>query len=255
MEMLPWQYESALDHDRPVLERLKHFPREPDLLVYAVRSIAALIIRGWLRIYHQFAIVGRDNLPTDRSFVLVANHSSHLDTLCLLSALPLGKLHRAFPAAARDYFFVGVPGHFAATVVANALPFDRQNDVRESLDLCRQLLENPGNIILLFPEGTRSTTGKVAEFKAGIGMLAALSGHPVVPCYLHGTRDALPKRSWLPRPSRIRLIIGEPRTYSHLNPSTSSAHHISRELRQAVLALAPRAESSFRFAPRQEFAA
>jgi 1-acyl-sn-glycerol-3-phosphate acyltransferase len=255
MDMPPWQYEPARDLDQPLLSRLKHFPRQPDMLVYGVRSIAALIIRGWLRVYHRFNVVGRENLPTDRSFVLVANHNSHLDTLCLLSALPLGMLHRAFPAAARDYFFVGVPGLFAAAVVANALPFDRRTDIRESLTLCRELLENPGNALLIFPEGTRSATGEVGEFKAGIGLLTAAGRHPVVPCYLQGSEEALPKGSWFPRPRRLQLIIGKPRTYLHLERTTSSAHLISQELRQAVLALAPAAPRPPRLVPRQEFAA
>ena len=115
MDMPPWHYEPALDLAQPLLERLRHFPREPDMLVYAVRSLAALLIRGWLRFYHRFTIVGGENLPADESFILVANHSSHLDSLCLLSALPLGKLHRAFPAAAMDVSTVAHSSWLAAS--------------------------------------------------------------------------------------------------------------------------------------------
>ena len=103
--MKRWQYESAPDLDQSLVERLRHFPRQPDMLVYGLRSVAAVIIRAWLRCYHRLEIIGRDHLPAEGSFVMVANHSSHLDTLCLLAALPLAKLHRAFPAAAADYFF------------------------------------------------------------------------------------------------------------------------------------------------------
>jgi 1-acyl-sn-glycerol-3-phosphate acyltransferase len=220
-----------------------------------VRSLAALVIRGWLRLYHRFSIIGRENFPPDQSFIVVANHSSHLDTLCLLSALPLGRLNRAFPAAARDYFFAGVPGVLAAVVVANALPFDRHTDIRASLDLCRELLDTPRTVLVLFPEGTRSATGEVGEFKAGIGLLAAGSRHPIVPCYLHGGYEAWPKGSWLPRPRRLHLIIGKPRTYAHLNPTAFSAHQISRELREVVLALAPAVPPPLQLIPRQEFAA
>ena len=255
MEMPPWQYEPALDLDQPLMERLRHFPREPDMLVYAMRALAALVIRGWLRLYHRFTIVGRENLPTDRSFVLVANHTSHLDTLCLLSSLPLGMLHRAFPAAARDYFFVGVPRLLAAAIVANALPFDRRTHIRESLDLCRELLENPGNVLLIFPEGTRSASGELGEFKAGIGLLAAASRHPVVPCYLQGSEEVWPSRGWLPRPRRMRLIIGKARAYSNFDRTTAAAHRISHDLREAVLALAAGAEPPLRLLPRQEMAA
>jgi 1-acyl-sn-glycerol-3-phosphate acyltransferase len=93
------------DVDHAPVDRLRQFPREPDVLVYALRSLGALIIRGLLRIYNHFEIIGHQNLRTNRSLVIVANHCSHMDTLCLLAALPLRKLHRAFPAAASDYFF------------------------------------------------------------------------------------------------------------------------------------------------------
>jgi 1-acyl-sn-glycerol-3-phosphate acyltransferase len=233
-----WHYEPAQDLEQPLVDRLRNFPRQPDMLVYGVRTLAALLLRGWLRCYHGLTIVGGENLPTDRSFVMVANHASHLDTLCLLSALPLAKLHRAFPAAAKDYFFVRVPRLFLAAVVVNALPFDRRIELRQSLNLCRALLENPGNILLIFPEGTRSVTGEVGEFRPGVGTLVAGTAHPVVPCHLHGAYQAWPKGRWFPRPHRVQLTIGPPRDYSHLPADRKAAHQISRDLRQAVLALA-----------------
>ena len=95
------------------------------MLVYGLRATASLLTRGWLRAYHRLTVTGRDHLPSGESFVMVANHASHLDALCLLSALPLAKLHRAFPAAAQDYFFVNAPRVFLAAVVVNALPFQR----------------------------------------------------------------------------------------------------------------------------------
>ena len=125
-------------------------------------------------------------MPQEGSFVLVANHSSHLDAISILSALPLKKLHRVFPAAAKDFFFENMPRTAVAAVIVNALPFDRQTNVRQSLTLCKQLLENPGNVLLLFPEGTRSTTGELGEFKPGIGLLLAGIEVPVVPCFLEG---------------------------------------------------------------------
>src|SRR5438093_13197626 len=145
---MTWRYEPAPDLDQPLAERLRRFPRQPDLTVYGLRSLAALLLRGWLRLYHRLEITGREHLPAHGSFVLVANHTSHLDTLCLLAALPLRKLHRAFPAAAQDYFFVSVPRLAVAAVVVNALPFSRRVHVRQSLDLCRSLVSNPGNILI-----------------------------------------------------------------------------------------------------------
>jgi 1-acyl-sn-glycerol-3-phosphate acyltransferase len=158
--MKRWQYESAPDLDQSLVERLRHFPRQPDMLVYGLRSVAAVIIRAWLRCYHRLEIIGRDHLPAEGSFVMVANHSSHLDTLCLLAALPLAKLHRAFPAAAADYFFKSVHRTFVATVIVNALPFARQVNIRQSLSLCQTLLENSGNILIVFPRARDPSLAK-----------------------------------------------------------------------------------------------
>lgn len=229
-----WHYEPVPDLDQSVTERLRRFPREPDLTVYAARSLAALIIRGWLKAYHRLEIVGTENLPPEGSFVMIANHSSHLDTLCLLAALPLRKLHRAFPAAAQDYFFVNIPRLAIAAVVVNALPFGRQTHIRHSLELCRHLLANPGNVLILFPEGTRTTTGKLGEFKPGIGLLAAGSNLPIVPCYLHGAFKAWPKGKWMPRPRKLQLRIGKPITFDHLPADRSGAEQVCGQLRQAV---------------------
>src|SRR5690242_18276581 len=137
---MKWRYESAPDLDQSLVDRLRRFPREPDITVYALRSLAALTVRAWLKVYHRLKITGADNLPKEGSYVMVANHSSHLDALCLLSALPLRKLHRAFPAAAQDYFFVSIPRTAIAAVVVNALPFARTAHIRHSMDLCRHLL-------------------------------------------------------------------------------------------------------------------
>jgi len=236
--MNEWNYEPAADLDQSTIERLRRFPREPDMIVYGLRSTVALVLRGWLKMYHRLEITGAENLPTEGSFVMVANHASHLDTLCLLAAIPLSKLHRAFPAAAQDYFFVSVPRMAMAAVVVNALPFGRQKNIRQSLELCGQLLANPGNILILFPEGSRTSTGEIGEFKPGIGLLVAGGKVPVVPCHLQGTFKAWPKNRFWPRPHKLRLQIGTPRTYAALPPGKESCEQIGSDLRQAVCALA-----------------
>ncbi|MCC6697020.1 MAG: 1-acyl-sn-glycerol-3-phosphate acyltransferase [Candidatus Hydrogenedentes bacterium] len=242
--MEPWEYDSAQDIDRNVIERLRQFPREPDMLVYGARLAAMLLLRTGLRLYHRFKILGRENLPREGSFVLVANHASHLDVMCLISAFPLRKVHRVFPAAAQDYFFVSVPRLAIAAIVVNALPFDRQVSIRHSLGLCQRLLENPGNVLVIFPEGTRSISGELCEFKPGIGLLVAGKDVPVVPCYLEGAHRAWGKGHRLPKPHRVRLTIGAARNYSQLKPGKESALHIAEDLRSAVLALASSAEAS-----------
>lgn len=234
-----WEYRPAPDLERSVAERLKGFPREPSMWVYATRSLAALALRGWLRAYHRYRIEGRERLPREGSFVLVANHASHLDAPCLLSALPLGTLHRAFPAAAADYFFSSLPRSAFAGVFINALPFERKGGGAESLEICAHLLETPGNVLVLFPEGTRTTTGELGRFRSGIGRLVAGTGVPVVPAWLEGAGRAWPKGRAIPAPRPLALRIGTPLRFEDRARDRDGAQSVCEDLQRAVAALAP----------------
>jgi len=211
--MKAWHYDSACDVDQPLVDRLRRFPREPDMLVYGVRALIALIIRGWLRIYHRFEIIGHENLRTNRSLVIVANHSSHLDTLCLLAALPLGNCIAAFPAAAADYFFQSVPRTFVAAVVTNALPFARRVRVRRSLSICSKLLSDPENILIIFPEGTRSETGETRNSNRESARSSPDGRHRSA-LYLQGALSRVAEGQASAASKKVRLIVGAPRNYS-----------------------------------------
>lgn len=220
-----------------MLESMRDFPRQPYMLVYAIRSLAALLLRGWMKIYHRLDVVGRENLPGSGSFILVCNHTSHLDTLSLLTSIPLSKIHRTFPAAAADHFFSSLPRSAMSAILINALPFDRKVKGAESLTVCSQLLANDGNILIIFPEGTRTITGEMGRFRSGIGRLAVGTDLPVVPCHLAGGMKAWPKGKILPRPHKLRLDIGAPQTFSHLEKNADSVRAISQELEDRVAQL------------------
>jgi 1-acyl-sn-glycerol-3-phosphate acyltransferase len=235
--MTEWEYHPAPDLDETLAQHLRNFPRQPYMLLYAIRSVAALLLRAWMRVYHRLSIDGRDKLPADGSFILVGNHTSHLDTLCMLSAVPLKQIHRVFPAAAADYFFSSLPRSAVSAVLINALPFDRQVKGAESLSACAELLKSDGNVLIIFPEGTRTTDGKMGRFRSGIGRLVAGTDLPVVPCHLEGGLRAWPKGKLLPRPLTLRLRIGEARRYDDLEKSTESVRFICEDLRQSVARL------------------
>lgn len=235
--MNTWNYHPSPSIGTPISKRLKSFPREPGMLAYAVRSIAAVLLRAWMRAYHRLRIEGRENLPARGSYVLVCNHTSHLDTLCLLSAVPLRKIHHCFPAAAADYFFTSLPRSAVSAVLINALPFDREAGGAESLATCDELLRQDANILILFPEGTRTTTGAIGRFRSGIGRLAAGRDIEVLPCHLEGGMRAWPKGRLLPRPRRLRLRIGRARNFRHLDNSRESVTAVCDELRRCVVEL------------------
>lgn len=222
--METWDYRPTEDFDKTPMERLRVFPRHPDMFWYGVRLAVHVVLRAWLKVWHRYRVTGREHLPHDVPFVMVANHASHLDALCLLSALPLGSIHTTYPAAAKDYFFTTMPKVAFSAIVVNAMPFDRKENPRESIDLCRELLATPGHALILFPEGTRSPDGAMAQFKTGIGHLTAGTGIPVVPCYLDGAFRAWPKGAWIPRPRKLALRIGAPLVFAReSNPKAVAA--------------------------------
>ena len=235
--MTDWEYHPAADLDETLAEHLRNFPRQPHMLLYAIRLAAALLLRAWMQTYHRLRIDGRENLPGDGSFIMVCNHTSHLDTLCMLSAVPLRQIHRVFPAAAADYFFSSLPRSAVSAVLINALPFDRKVNGAESLSACAELLKNDGNVLILFPEGTRTTTGAMGRFRSGIGRLVAGTDLPVVPCHLEGGLRAWPKGKLLPRPRQVHLRIGAARRFGQFEKSAVSVKAICEDLHASVARL------------------
>ena len=231
---MEWEYQPTGDFDKTPIERLSAFPRHPDMFVYAIRFAVHAVLRVWLRVWHRFSVKGREHLPLDRTFVMVANHSSHLDALSLLSALPLRRIQKAYPAAAKDYFFTTLPKIAFSAVVVNAMPFDRKENPRESLDVCRDLLATPEHVLILFPEGTRTTTGELNAFKPGIGFLTAATNTLVVPCFLAGAYKSWPKGGWFPKPYKLELRIGAPMTFEDLPADKDGAKSVAARLENEV---------------------
>ena len=100
--------------------------------------------------------------------------------------------------------------------------------------LCQHLLENPGNVLIIFPEGTRSATGSIGKFKPGIGALVAGRDIAVLPCHMSGGFKAWPKGKVFPYPKKVRLTIGEPRNFATIPPGKESANTIAAELEQTI---------------------
>jgi long-chain acyl-CoA synthetase len=162
--------------------------------------------------------------------LMIANHSSHLDSPAVLSLLRRGRRRRTAVAAAADYFFATRPLACFSSLVLGAFPFHRQGAVSASLAHCGDLADD-GYSILIFPEGTRSPDGQMAPFKAGIGLLARELDVPVVPIYLDGLHAILPKgRSW-PRSGPFRAVVGEPIAIDRSRTNAEAA-----ELLEAALA-------------------
>ena len=237
--MKPWRYRPVEGLDAPVGKRLCRCRRAPEMWTHALRTVSLALTRLGLRTLHRLEIHGREHLPTDGSFVLVGNHSSHLDALCLEAATPWHLRHRVFAAAAADYFFKHTVTTVGAVLGVNAVPFDRRGGGAESLRQCRELLaDRRRTVLILFPEGTRAQDGELGRFRSGAGRLVAGTDVPVVPCYLTGAHGAWPKGRILPRPGKLVLRIGPPRICSAAVDNAEGIQDFVGELRQAVEGLA-----------------
>lgn len=212
--MESWKLEPARDHGLTFRERMASIHRESGLVSTGTHWVWWTFIRAYLAAYHGLEIRGREHLPSKLPFVLVANHSSHLDALALAAPLQWRLRDRAFAIAAGDTFFENLPTAVFASMAINALPLWRKNcDLRDVQALRRRLVEEPCGFIL-FPEGTRTRTGEMARFKRGIGIITAGSGVPVIPCHLRGAYEALPPQRKVPRLGRITLTVGAPLSFA-----------------------------------------
>lgn len=242
--MKRWDYKPAADLGLTGRARLVSLSRETGLLGLGARHLW----RGWLRLYfrlwHRLRVEGRENLPREAPFVLIANHASHLDALVLGTALPARFADRIFPLAAGDTFFTGAGSSAFAAVALNALPIWRRKTRPEHLATLRGRLAQQACIYILFPEGTRSRDGSMAAFKPGLGCLVAGTPVPVVPCHIDGAFAAFPPPAKLPRARPIVLRIGAPLRFDDATNDRAGWQAIAAAAERAVRSLASPAPST-----------
>lgn len=236
--MQDWHYRPAADRGLPPGEALRSLHREAGLAAWLAQGAWRFLSLAYLRLYHRLAIHGREHLPARPPFILIGNHSSHLDAITLAAALPWRLRASAFPIAAGDVFFETPTTSLFSAMMLNALPMWRKRcGSHAMLELRDRLLGDPA-IYILFPEGTRSRDGKLAPFKPGLGMLVAGAEVPVVPCYLEGAFRACPPGKNLPRPAKLTLTIGPALHFAGEPNQRDGWRAIAQQAEEAVRALA-----------------
>ena len=149
---------------------------------------------------------GCTNVPVHTNFIVAANHASHLDTGLIKMAL--GEAGNDMVAlAAADYFFDNKYKRAYMYNFTNTVPMERSGSLRKSLRHALSFLERGYNA-LIFPEGTRSLTGVMAEFKPVLGFLALTARVGILPVYVYGTYEALPKGSNMLRGRDVGARVG-----------------------------------------------
>ena len=234
-----WRYRPAGDQGLAPGESFKSLHREAGLFAWITQGGWRLMTRAYLRLYHRLTIHGAEHLPARPPFVMIANHSSHLDALTLASALPWRLRSSAFPIAAGDVFFETPAAALFSAMMLNALPMWRKRCGSHAMQELRERLIGEPAIYILFPEGTRSRDGQMGKFKPGLGMLAAGAEVPIVPCHLEGAHAACPPGSPLPRPRRLTLRIGAPLTFAATPNLREGWRSVVEQAEAAVRALDP----------------
>ena len=149
---------------------------------------------------------GRSNIPPHTNFIVAANHCSHLDMG--LTKMALGESGKDMVAlAAADYFFDTKYKRAVMENFTNLVPMERTGSLRQSLRHANSFLDRGYNA-LIFPEGTRSMTGIMADFKPVVGYLALHARVGILPMYLDGTYEAMPKGTTIIKSRDVGARIG-----------------------------------------------
>ncbi|HKT53542.1 MAG TPA: lysophospholipid acyltransferase family protein [Caulobacteraceae bacterium] len=176
-------------------------------------AFIALFLRPLARVFTGVDVIGAQNLPRAGPAILAANHTSHVDTLVLLSLFPARLLPKVRPVAAADYFLKGPLISWFSKNLVGIVPIERAA-AGQGVDVLTPLRAAlaEGAVLILFPEGTRGQpVDELGHLKGGIARLARdFPEAPVIPVWLQGAGRVLPKGAHLPTPLNCTALVGEP---------------------------------------------
>src|SRR6266480_4640760 len=164
--------------------------------------------RVLMRLLFRVRAEGLEHLPHDRQWVLTPNHVSYLDPFAIAALLDWSQLRNTYWAGWTGIIFANPLMRFLSRL-GKILPVEPMRAARSSLAFGAIILKKKKNLVW-FPEGERSASGKLQEFKPGIGMLLEHFPTSVIPVFVHGTHEALPPGKFFPRSRAIRVVLGKP---------------------------------------------
>jgi len=234
----------------PARAPLYHYPRWAQS--WPIRWIRAasyyLLARPAMFLLGEPRFHGRENLrPLDSPLLIIANHITYLDPGYILAALPARLRSRVAVAMEGEVLeamrtppqgtgvlssVLGRVQYWLVIALFNVFPLPQRAGFRKSFGFAGDLIDR-GWSVLVFPEGARTRDGKMAPFRAGIGLLVKQTRLPVVPVRLDGIFERKQAgKKWAP-PAKIEVTVGAPVTFSE----TQSAEQIAQELQRCVAAL------------------
>jgi 1-acyl-sn-glycerol-3-phosphate acyltransferase len=192
-----------------------------------------LVVRPIARLLFGLDVIGQEKLPTHGPAIVAANHNSPVDTIVLLCLFPSRLLPKLRPVAAADHFDKGGFGSWFSRNVIGIIPIKRGGASRHEdvLAGAKEALAR-GEILVVFPEGSRGEPEEMTRFKTGVARLVeSCPEATVTPVYLQGAGRSLPKDAKLLVPFNTTAVIGDAVTW------TGSHHGFIEELRARIEAL------------------
>ncbi len=181
------------------------------------KAVRKLVTRPVVKALLNATVWGGENVADlEGAYIVVGNHSSHLDAPMVFSLLPDHMTEHLAAGAAADYFYRKRGISKLTSVFFNTYPIERKGKhmgphAGKATGMTGRLLRD-GIPILIFPEGTRSRDGKMGPFKPGAAALSIKIGVPIVPLAMSGGHDAMPVGRLLPNMNHppVELYIGRP---------------------------------------------
>ena len=196
------------------------------------------LARPLARFFTGADVIGREHLPLKGPAIVAANHNSHVDTLLLLTIFPARTLRCVRPAAAADYFLKDPMMSWFSRNIIGIVPVarDRAKSGEDILAPAREALA-AGDIVVIFPEGTRGeASDDMGRLKGGVARLVeSFPEAPVIPVWIQGAGRVLPKGKVIPVPMNCAVVVGEPIRWEGKRAAFTDS------LREALLALKAKA--------------